>query len=157
MVLWTPKLHVVFIRGCHWPSNVKKNAIHPPFDLYALFLEIKIARMQWVEYVAKLTDRITCRKTVTSESRKDKTKTQHKRTVFEDELWMEMSQGSCVMVRSVIRDIGSSYSAATLKRLFRLWGISFCVKITRITSTYLACIRMHMCRQALLDFILGSF
>jgi hypothetical protein len=51
---------------------------------------------------------------VTLGSRKDKTKTHHKRTVFEDERWMEISQGSCVMVRSVIRDNGSSYSAATL-------------------------------------------
>jgi hypothetical protein len=32
---------------------VKKNAIHPPFDLYALFLEIKIARMQWVSVCSK--------------------------------------------------------------------------------------------------------
>ena len=94
---------------------MKKNAIHPPFGLYTLFLVTKIARMRWVEYVAKLTEKITCRKTVTSGSRKDKTKTQHKRTVFGDEWWMEMSQGSCVMVRSVIRDIGSSYSAATFK------------------------------------------
>jgi hypothetical protein len=94
---------------------VKKNAIHPPFGLYALFLVTKIARMRWVEYVAKLTDKKTCRKTVTSGSRKDKTKTHHKRAGFEDERWMKMSRGSCVMVRSVIRDIGALYSAATLK------------------------------------------
>jgi len=46
---------VVFIRGCQWPYNVKNNAIHPPFDLYTLFLVTKTARMRWVEYVAKLT------------------------------------------------------------------------------------------------------
>lgn len=72
---------------------MKKNAIHPPLDLYTLFLVTKLARIRWAEYVAKLMEKITYRKTVTSGSRKDKTKTHHKKTVFEDERWMEMSQG----------------------------------------------------------------
>ena len=78
---------------------MKKNTIHPPFDLYTLFL---IAMMRWVESVAKMTEKITCRKTVTSGSRKDRIETHHERALFEDERWMEISQRECVMVRSDI-------------------------------------------------------